>query len=106
MDSFRNVRFVRKFEENMIEYLEFKPSIIRGFDYYDCTGWKQKRYGKIAYDTSGEIINNMVPLFVKRQEIEAAIVKEKHKLTLNIDVHTAPDKIRVWQNMLDKGTIC
>ena len=37
------------------------------------TAWKSVRIGKVAYDTSGNVINNMVPWFIKRSEVKKTI---------------------------------
>lgn len=57
-------------------------------------GWKTWRAGKVAYDTKGNVLKNLEPVFVKRQEIEAAIVASDDA-----------EKKRLWQGMLECGRI-
>ena len=39
---------------------------------FTAVGWRTKRLGKVAYETSGKRIPNFRPVFVSRFEIEAA----------------------------------
>lgn len=72
----------------------------------DGIGWKSKRYGKVAYTTDGEVIRNMVPIFVERAEIEQAIKSKELDIELYGDkAYGAKENIRVWQSMLDRGTV-
>ena len=34
--------------------------------------WKTKRFGNVAYDVNGNVAEGLRPVFVERQEIEAA----------------------------------
>lgn len=38
---------------------------------FDQIGWKSKRLGTTAFDSLGEPIRDMVPVFAQRSEIEA-----------------------------------
>lgn len=90
---------------NVVNPFSDDPYRYRNFE-LDRIGWKCKRYGKIAYSTGGEIIEDMVPLFVERREIENAIESEKYRIDLYGDkAYGSADNIRVWQNMLDRGTV-
>ncbi|MEK7159562.1 MAG: hypothetical protein AAB766_03640 [Patescibacteria group bacterium] len=33
-------------------------------------GWKTARVGVTAYDTAGKVVDGLVPIFVKKEEIE------------------------------------
>ena len=39
---------------------------------YECIGWKSKRRGVTAYDVKGKVVHGCFPVFVQRDEIEAA----------------------------------
>jgi hypothetical protein len=37
------------------------------------TGWKTTRLGNFAYNTSGNVLNNSKPWFVKKKEVEKCL---------------------------------
>lgn len=36
-------------------------------------GWKNKRLGKVAYDTSGNIIEQLRPVFASKEEVRLGV---------------------------------
>ena len=64
----------------------------RGDERREWISWETRRTGKVAYDTEGNVIKTSDPVFVKRQEIEAAIAASGN-----------PELKRIWQGMLDRG---
>lgn len=69
-------------------------------------GWRTKTHGVTAYDTYGNHIEGMVPVFIEASEIKSAI--EHKKLLLETNPQTAygaEESIKVYQEMLDKRTV-
>lgn len=68
-------------------------------------GWNTVCYGEKAYDLNGNIIKDMVPCFVEKREIQAAIESQKYRIKLYGDPPGCKDNVTVWQKMLDSATV-